>query len=65
MKKSKEFIIERDFVGKDCAKDVTLYFLKGSYITTLCHTQLRRYFGLMLKLGQRKRIKITIEEIKK
>ncbi len=61
MKKSKEFIIKQDFLQPNTNIDLT--FPNGVYVTTICRKRLARYFNIELKLGGRKRVKITIEEI--
>ncbi|KKM74352.1 hypothetical protein LCGC14_1401200 [marine sediment metagenome] len=60
MKKSKEFIIKRG-----SQEYVQLRYIRGICITTFCHRAFTKFFGISLKVGEQKRIKITIEEIKK
>ena len=59
MKKSKEFIIRR---RRYWSSMVQLCYISGNSATTLCYRSFVRYFGINLKQGEKKRIKITIEE---
>ena len=58
MKKSKEFIIVRPYYS---------VWLKlpgnGHAIQSFCYRLFVNYFGIRLNVGEKKRIKITIEEI--
>ncbi len=62
MKKSKEFIIERE---RWRYEHVYLRFLAGSNVIELCYRSFVKSFSIKLKPGEKKRIRITIEEIKK
>ncbi len=68
MKKSKEFIIERG--GNPSNTNWTkgwaiLRYLNNQESTGFCYRLFAKFFGIKLEIGERKRIKITIEEIKK
>lgn len=58
--KSKEFILKRydyPYDGACCLE------LTGGAIG-LCYKKLHRYFGITIKEGKKKRVRITIEEVK-
>ncbi len=68
MKKSKEFILVSNF---RYGKVLDLYYLNGKLVPTkegpiqgICHRTFMRFFGIRFKDYERKRVKITIEEIK-
>ncbi len=61
MKKSKEFIIERKSFWPN---HVRLNYLSRNPATTFCYRSFVRFFSVKLKVGEKKRIKITIEEKK-
>ena len=59
MKKSKEFRLSR-------SKDLDIVYLEyvnGKIARTFCYIAWRRAFGIKLKKGETKRVRITIEEI--
>lgn len=60
MKKSKEFIVRR----YSSAGSLYLEFLNGTEATCLCYRAFVRAFGIKVGIGEKKRVKITIEEIK-
>lgn len=71
MAKSREFILKR--YGKYCgdSRICVLRYLSGKPVRLLniskmhiCHQVFSRLFGISLKRGEIKRIKITIEEVK-
>ncbi len=68
MKKSKEFIIERG--GKPSTENqwtkgwAILRYLNNQECTGFCYRLLKKFYGIKLNVGERKRIKITIEVIK-
>ena len=62
MKRSKEFIIRRQRFWPSSAQ---LNYLSGHPAVSLCYRSLVRHFGFKLKPGEKKRIRITIEEIEK
>ena len=67
MKKSKEFIIERGHrKNTRCSAHwVMLKHFSGRTAYLFCQQTFNKHFNTKLKPGERKRIKITIEEIKK
>jgi len=58
--KSKKFILKRSALGGFC----NLSLISGPFIIGLCYGTLKRYFGLELERCEKKRVRITIEEVK-
>ena len=69
MKKSKEFIVQRGYFKDDKRhyelNDFMVYlnFLNGVYARSFCYRLFRKFFGITLAPGERKQVKITIEEV--
>lgn len=67
MKKSKEFIVEREKVGLFSSPlwAVLKHPINGKIAYGFCYRQFCKFFGITLAPGERKRVKITIEEVEK
>lgn len=67
MTKSKEFIVERSGSSLLYGKSVFIKYLRGGIagydLNAYCYGAFSRFFGIKLKPGEKKRIKITIEEV--
>ena len=62
--KSKEFIIERGTRNRASSSTLFLKYLNGVAARWFCYEAFRKIYGVKFKEGERKRIKITVEELK-
>jgi len=58
MKRSKEFILKGSY------SSVYLHYLNGVEAKSFCRETFERVFGIKIKAGESKRVKVTIQEIK-
>lgn len=61
---SKEFIIRRG-IGISNSRWATFQYLNGNYAINVCYRAFSKFFGIKLEPGEKKQIRVTIEEVKK